>query len=184
MDGARVALAAIGGIDARFADPQVQSFDLTAIAPRMPMSEAAIIDGARQRAEALVASEPFVASQTFAVGLEGGLSAIEVPGSRRWTLQTWAAVTDGVEWGYGAGGAILVPEALVGRVIAGEELGDVVDALVGAPTRGTRGAWGVLTRDLAGRRDAFRLAVLAALAACSPAWARLWAASGASAAAS
>ena len=34
----------------------------------------------------------------------------------------------------------------------------------GASVRGTRGAWGVLTRDLVGRRDAFRLAVLAAFA--------------------
>jgi non-canonical (house-cleaning) NTP pyrophosphatase len=53
---------------------------------------------------------------------------------------------------------------LARRVLAGEELGEVVDSLVGAPTRGTRGAWGVLTCDLAGRRDAFRLAVLAAFA--------------------
>jgi non-canonical (house-cleaning) NTP pyrophosphatase len=73
-------------------------------------------------------------------------------------------VTDGQRWGYGAGGAVLVPAAVAERVLAGEELGDVIDALAGAPTRGTRGAWGVLTRDLVGRRDAFRLAVLAAFA--------------------
>jgi inosine/xanthosine triphosphatase len=164
IDGAREAIDAIAAVDPRFANPLVHTFDLTAIAPRMPMSESAILDGARRRAEALAAGEQFVAGESFAAGLEGGLHLVEVGGGPVWTLHTWAAVTDGVAWGYGGGGAIAVPEVLAQRVLAGEELGEVIDALVGAPTRGTRGAWGVLTRDLASRRDAFRLAVLAAFA--------------------
>jgi non-canonical (house-cleaning) NTP pyrophosphatase len=40
----------------------------------------------------------------------------------------------------------------------------VIDERAGLDTRSTRGAWGVLTRDLIGRRDAFRTAVIAALA--------------------
>ena len=47
---------------------------------------------------------------------------------------------------------------------AGRELGDVIDEMAGEPVRGTRGAWGLLTRDLIGRRDAFTVATLAALA--------------------
>jgi inosine/xanthosine triphosphatase len=164
VEGARAALAAVAALDARFAGPHVHTCDLTAVAPRMPMSEGEIIAGAHRRAQALVTHEKFAAGESFAVGLEGGLGTIDVPGGRQWTLQTWAAVTDGAAWGYGAGGAILVPETLARRVIAGEELGDVIDALAGAPTRGTRGAWGVLTRDLVGRRDAYRLAVVAAFA--------------------
>lgn len=155
---------AIASVDARFANPVVLTFDLTRIAPRMPLTEAAILDGARRRAQALVEGSAFVAGEAFAVGLEGGLSRLPITGARVWTLQTWAAVTDGHAWGYGAGGAVEVPHALVTRVLAGEELGDVIDRLAGAPTRGTRGAWGVLTRDLVGRRDAFRLAVAAAFA--------------------
>jgi non-canonical (house-cleaning) NTP pyrophosphatase len=100
----------------------------------------------------------------YCVGLEGGLNAIDLPDGKLFALHTWAAVTDGIEWGYGAGGAVSIPRQVATRVLAGEELGDVVDGLVGEPTRGTRGAWGVLTRDLVGRRDAFRLAVLAAFA--------------------
>lgn len=164
VDGAREALASIAAVDARFENPRVQTFDLTGVAPRMPMSECEIVEGARRRARALVETEHFVAGETFSVGLEGGLSALDIDGSDVWTLQTWAAVSDGAEWGYGAGGAIVLPAALARRVVAGDELGDVIDGIVGAPTRGTRGAWGVLTRDLAGRRDAFRLAVLAAFA--------------------
>jgi inosine/xanthosine triphosphatase len=164
VDGARDALAAIAAIDERFRTPAIRTFDLTKIAPRMPMSEAEIVDGARRRALALVEDPAFVAGESFAVGLEGGLNALEVPDEELFALHTWAAVTDGVHWGYGAGGAVLIPRPVMARVRAGEELGDVVDSLVGAPTRGTRGAWGVLTRDLVGRRDAFRLAVLAAFA--------------------
>ena len=73
-------------------------------------------------------------------------------------------MTDGVRWGFGAGGGILLPEALSRQVLDGRELGDVIDALSGASVRGTRGAWGVLTRDLVGRREAFVVGVLAALA--------------------
>jgi non-canonical (house-cleaning) NTP pyrophosphatase len=79
-------------------------------------------------------------------------------------LVSWAAATDGVRWGYGCGGSILVPDDIAREVRAGRELGDVIDETAGEPVRGTRGAWGLLTRDLIGRRDAFTVATLAALA--------------------
>ena len=164
VDGARDALAAIAAIDPRFRDPDIRTVDLTHTAPRMPMSEAEIVSGARTRASALAGNPAFVPGESFAVRLEGGLDALDVPDDQLFALHTWAAVTDGTQWGYGAGGAVVIPAAVVKRVLAGEELGDVIDGLVGAPTRGTRGAWGVLTRDLVGRRDAFRVAVLAAFA--------------------
>jgi len=40
--------------------------------------------------------------------------------------KTWAAVTDGATWGYGAGGAILLPDGVSRQVLAGRELGDVI----------------------------------------------------------
>jgi inosine/xanthosine triphosphatase len=164
IEGASDALRAIAGVDPRFANPVFRTFDLTVIAPRMPLTEAEIVAGARSRAVALAEDAAFVPGQCFAVGLEGGLNPVQVDGQLVWMLQAWAAVTDGSAWGYGAGGAVIVPSVVAERVIAGEELGDVIDGLAGAPTRGTRGAWGVLTLDLVGRRDAFRLAVLAAFA--------------------
>jgi inosine/xanthosine triphosphatase len=164
VDGARDALRSIATVDSRFASLDILSFDLTAIAPRQPLSEAEIVGGARRRATELMSRGEFVARSSYAVGLEGGLSPLEIDGERVWALHTWAAVSDGSEWGYGAGGALTIPAHVARRVLAGEELGDVVDGLAGEPTRATRGAWGVLTRDLVGRRDAFRLAVLAAFA--------------------
>jgi inosine/xanthosine triphosphatase len=157
VEGAREALAAIAGIDSRFTHVSIESHDLTAISPPQPMSVAEIIDGARTRARVLSDKYP----GTIAVGAEGGLDEI-LPDV--WSLQSWAAVTDGSRWGYGAGPALVLPTGLVDRVRAGEELGDVIDRLAAEDVRGTRGAWGVLTRDLIGRREAFRLAVLAAFA--------------------
>jgi non-canonical (house-cleaning) NTP pyrophosphatase len=71
---------------------------------------------------------------------------------------------DGTRWGFGAGGAIVLPDAMTRQVLNGRELGDVVDEVAGVAVRGTRGAWGVLTLDLIGRQDSFRSAILAALA--------------------
>ena len=164
VDGARDAIDVIAAVDPRFANPDIRTFDLTHIAPRMPMSESEIVYGARTRAQALAEHAAFLGGESFAVGLEGGLSAVDVPDRLLFALHTWAAVTDGTDWGYGAGGAVTIPRRVATRVLMGEELGDVVDGLTGMPTRGTRGAWGVLTRDLVGRRDAFRLAVIAAFA--------------------
>lgn len=164
MDGARDALEAIAAVDPRFANPEILTVDLTHIAPRMPMTVAEIVDGARRRAEALVQHPSFRAGDSLAIGLEGGLDPVELSDRLLFALHTWAVVTDADAWGFGAGGAVTIPPRVARRVLAGEELGDVVDQLAGEPTRGTRGAWGVLTRDLVGRRDAFRIAVLAALA--------------------
>jgi inosine/xanthosine triphosphatase len=159
VEGAREALQAIARIDSRFHDFTLHTHDLTHIAPRQPMSLEEILEGAVARASALTKVPGSVA--VFAVGVEGGLHRIR---AGVWSLQTWAAVTDGEQWGFGAGPAIALPSGIAERVEAGEELGDVIDGLAGEPVRGTRGAWGVLTNDLIGRRDAFRLAVTAAFA--------------------
>jgi inosine/xanthosine triphosphatase len=155
VDGAREALEAIARIDSRFLALSLESHDLTHIAPRQPMSTPEIIEGAMRRARELAREG------ALAIGVEGGLHQV-MP--TQWSLQSWAAVTDGARWGLGAGPAIVLPDAVVARVLAGQELGDVIDGIAGSTVRGTRGAWGVLTRDLIGRREAFRLAVLAAMA--------------------
>ena len=165
VDGAREALRAIASIDSRFGEAEVRSVDLTDVAPRMPMTEAEILAGAEARARALLARFDGGGASRLAVGLEGGLDPVVVEGRTRYALKTWAAVTDGTTWGYGAGGTIVIPDRVAGAVLAGAELGDVIDGLGGAGTRSVRGAWGVLTRDLISRRDAFRIAVLSA---CAP----------------
>jgi len=163
VEGVREALGILARVDPSFANARVEVHDLTSIAPRMPMSVAEILDGARRRAVAMFQQVRETPDVTFAVGLEGGLAPAPA-GDGCWSLQTWAAVYDGRDWGYGSGPAIVLPSSVSARVAGGEELGDVIDELAAAPVRGTRGAWGILTRDLIGRRDAFRLAVIAAFA--------------------
>jgi inosine/xanthosine triphosphatase len=161
VEGVRDALAAIARVDPRFDGATLEAHDLTHIAPRMPMTVGETIDGARRRANALLARTSVALPGRFAVGVEGGLDQLP---EGLWALQTWAAVSDGTMWGYGAGPSLVLPQVVSDRVVAGEELGDVIDGLAGDAVRGTRGAWGILTRDLIGRRDAFRLAVVAAFA--------------------
>jgi non-canonical (house-cleaning) NTP pyrophosphatase len=130
----------------------------------MPMTEADIIAGAEARTRALLERQGD-GPDRLAVGLEGGLDPVTIGGRTHYSLKTWACVSDGCTWSVGAGGTVLVPDPVVEAVLAGHELGDVIDGLAGAPTRDTRGAWGVITRDLISRRDAFTLAVLSA---CAP----------------
>jgi non-canonical (house-cleaning) NTP pyrophosphatase len=163
VEGARDAIAAIAAIDPAFSQATFHMHDLGGVGPRMPMTRAAIVDGARTRAAALLARLRD-AGAGYAIGLEGGLDSLVVDGREEHLLETWAAVTDGTRWSIGAGGTVLVPPHVIARVRAGAELGDVIDGMAAAHVRGTRGAWGVLTRDLVSRRDAFRLAVLSAFA--------------------
>jgi inosine/xanthosine triphosphatase len=156
VDAVRVAIERIAAIDPRFTSAAIETVDVGAVAPAMPMTDRETLDGARARAAAAArsAARPFLA-----IGLEGGLSSEPLE-----ALTSWAAVTDGDRWGYGSGGRIVLPDAIAHQVRGGRELGDVIDEAAGEAIRGTRGAWGLLTLDLVGRRDAFITATIAALA--------------------
>lgn len=165
VDGTRDAVAALAGVHRAFAAAEIRSIEVSDAAPRMPMTKAEIVGGAAARARALVQRvEVFEEGSSYFVGLEGGLDPITLDGTSRLALTSWACVTDGRRWGYGSGGAVVLPERLAADIFGGRELGDVIDGLIGAPVRGTRGAWGVLTHDLVTRRESFRVAVISAFA--------------------
>src|SRR5262249_47847624 len=165
VEAARAAIRAIGTVDERFLTVRIIAIDAGDVGPAMPMTERQTIDGARRRAMSIIerAAHDTNAATRLAIGVEGGLDRVAGDGDR-YTLTSWAAATDGTNIAYGCGGSILVPDHVIRAVLAGRELGDVIDDLVGASVRGTRGAWGVLTRDLVGRRDSFTTAIIAALA--------------------
>jgi inosine/xanthosine triphosphatase len=133
-----------------------------------PLSRADLMAGARRRAEALLEiarerKEPW----KYLVGLEGGLDVIEEAGNRWVFLENWAHVLDTERRGaYGQSGGVLLPQALAKRVVdEGAELAEAVDAFAGSQgIRDSQGAWGVLTRNLITRQDAFRTAIIAAFA--------------------
>jgi inosine/xanthosine triphosphatase len=153
-------------------DPNAQ-FDVVGVevpsgVGHTPLSREELMAGARQRAEALAAiarerNEPW----KYFVGLEGGLDVIRNGGERWVFLQNWAYVADGAGRGsFGQSGSVLMPEPLVKSVVdEGVELAEAIDAFAGGRgIRDAQGAWGILTRNLITRQDAFRIAVINAFA--------------------
>lgn len=133
-----------------------------------PVTRTELMAGARQRAEALLRmsrarNEPW----RYFVGLEGGLDVMHVDSERLVFLENWAYVADGLGRGtYGQSGSILIPAPLAEQVLdRGVELAAAIDAYAGGHgIRDAQGAWGVLTRNLITRQDAFRVAVINAFA--------------------
>jgi len=162
--------------------PAVQ-FDVVGVAVESgvghtPTSRAELMRGARQRAEAVqrVAQQNNERWDYFA-GLEGGLDVVAEhsphPVSpalgdppRRVFLESWAYISDGRAGHYGRSGSVEIPGALAHEVLEnGVELSVAIDAFAGARgIRDAQGAWGILTRNVISRQEAFRVAVIAAFA--------------------
>lgn len=153
-------------------DPNVQ-FEVVGVevesgVSHTPSTREELMRGARQRAEALVKmsrerQEPW----RYFVGLEGGFDVVGENAGRRVFLESWAYVTDGSGLGaFGRSGGIEVPAALAAEVLErGVELSAAIDRLAGGQgIRDAQGAWGILSRNLITRQDAFRVAVVSAFA--------------------
>jgi inosine/xanthosine triphosphatase len=126
-----------------------------------------LMRGARQRAEAVVQhAREGRKDWKYFVGLEGGLDVVEENGNRRVFLESWAYVSDGSRGYFGRSGGVEIPEALAHEVLEkGVELSVAIDKFAGeVGIRDAQGAWGVLTRNLIARQEAFRVAVIAAFA--------------------
>lgn len=133
-----------------------------------PLTRAEIMSGARHRADVLEQlARQSESPWRFFLGLEGGLEVVSVNGRRLVFLENWAYVSDGKGSGaYGQSGGVLLPDALAQEVVdRGTELGAAIDHFAGEHgIRDAQGAWGVLTRNLITRQDAFRVAVINAFA--------------------
>ena len=124
----------------------------------MPLSDEETIAGARNRAYAALQA----CGADLGFGLEGGVH----PHEAGLLLHGWVVVTDvnGRE-GVAGSGRLLLPPAIARRVLAGEELGPVMDELMGETDIKTKGgAVSVLTGGLIQRQQAFALGVAYALA--------------------
>jgi non-canonical (house-cleaning) NTP pyrophosphatase len=168
VEAVRNALAAFGPLLGTTAVFEIVPIEVPSGVRHTPLSREDLMAGARQRAEALVRiSHDTRAPWNYFVGLEGGIDVIH-EGAQRWVfLESWAYVADDAGRGsFGRSGAVLVPEALAKSVVEdGVDLSEAIDAFAGG--RGIRdgqGAWGVLTRNVITRQDAFRVAVVSAFA--------------------
>jgi inosine/xanthosine triphosphatase len=161
------ALAAIGPRLGVEGSPEILGFEVESGVRHTPLNREESMRGARQRAEALAQlAREENETWDFFVGLEGGLDSLEENGQRRVFLESWAFVSDGARGYYGRSGGVELPEALAHEVLdLGTELSIVIDNFAGsAGIRDAQGAWGVLSRDLITRQEAFRVAIVAAFA--------------------
>jgi inosine/xanthosine triphosphatase len=168
LDGVRDALVELAPRLARDLEFDIVGIEAPSGVRGTPLSRAEMMTGARSRAEHLCRlarqnGEPWA----WFVGVEGGLEIVVESGTRWVFLENWAYVLDRDGRGsFGQSGAVAVPEPLAERVVdQGDQLANAVDEFAGSNgIREAQGAWGVLTRDLVTRRDAFRLAVINAFA--------------------
>jgi len=161
------AISDFGPLLARGSEFEVIGTEVESGVGHTPANRSELMQGARQRAEALIrlAREKSEPAHYF-VGLEGGLDSIEEQGQRRVFLESWAYVTDGRYGHFGRSGAVEIPDTLAREVLEkGIELSVAIDRFAGAVgIRDNQGAWGVLSNGLVSRTEAFRIAVIAAFA--------------------
>ncbi|MFO7683150.1 MAG: inosine/xanthosine triphosphatase [Chloroflexota bacterium] len=139
-------------------EAEIESVSVPTGVGEMPMSDEETIIGARNRARA--ARQAIGADLGF--GLEGGVHQDPVG----LVLQGWVVVTDGNgREGVAGAGRLPLPPSIAERVLAGEELGPVMDDLLGeSNVKAKGGAVGALTGGLIPRQQAFALGVAYALA--------------------
>jgi inosine/xanthosine triphosphatase len=146
---------------------EVHGYEVESGVSHTPLSREELMQGARQRAEALAARLAASAEPAnFYVGLEGGLDVVEERGKRRVFLESWAYVTDEKRGHFGCSGSIEIPGALAEEVVVrGTELSVAIDDFAGqAAIRDAHGAWGVLSGNIISRQESFRVAVVVAFA--------------------
>ena len=139
-------------------EAEVYGLDVPSGVSLMPMSDADCLAGARNRARSAQAAK----GAALGVGLEGGVN-LEPAGLM---LLGWVAAVDGNgREGVGGGARLPLPGPIAERVLAGAELGLVMDELMGQQNvKQKGGAVGALTAGLVLRQETFAVAVAYALA--------------------
>jgi len=167
LGAVRDAVASLGPLLAPEKQIEVVGVEVESGVSHTPVSRAELMQGARQRAEAVAKlAKRFGEPWDFFVGLEGGLDVIQESGQRRVFLESWAYVSDGVSGFFGRSGSIEVAETIADEVVdRSVELSVAIDRFAGeVGIRDAQGAWGVLSGNLITRQDSFRVAVITAFA--------------------
>ena len=145
-------------VQRRWPDAQIIPVAVPTGVSDMPLSDAESVAGARNRAR----TARQLSGADLGVGLEGGVN----PEPIGLVLHGWVVVVDGNgREGIGGAGRLPLPPNIAQRVLAGEELGPVMDDILGeVDVRRKGGAIGALTAGLVMRQEAFALGVAYALA--------------------
>ncbi|WP_255150652.1 inosine/xanthosine triphosphatase [Halorarius halobius] len=143
-------------VAAALPDARVEAVAVDSGVPEQPFGIGETLTGAENRARRALDGHD------LAVGIEGGVAHLDA-GEGLW-LVMWAAATDGERWGRGGGPTIRLPERIATRVEAGEELGPVMDDVLGEDgVARNQGAAGALTGGVTDRATALRDAVAGAV---------------------
>ena len=140
------------------ADAVIEAVPVDSGVSEQPRGHAETVAGAETRAANVLDADDF----DLGVGIEGGVA--EFDGSDGLYLVMWAAVDDGDRVGRGGGPSMRLPQEVERRVRAGEELGPVMDDVLGErQVARNQGAAGVFTNGRVDRTDALAAAVAGAL---------------------
>jgi inosine/xanthosine triphosphatase len=146
--------AAERAFEAAGIEAEVAAVDVDSGVGDQPISDEETIRGARARARRALPGAD------LGIGLEGGVA--DRPDGCY--LIMWAAATDGDETTLGCGPRLRLTAGIADRVRGGEELGPVMDDVVGeTDVRRNQGAAGVLTGGIIDREQALLQAVAGAL---------------------
>jgi len=122
-----------------------------------PMGEEKIIKGAVNRAKKAIAQT----GADFGVGIEGGVRKIK---NSLFTTAWCAIVNQEGKISLGGGLIMLLPKRVSEKILAGEELGEVMDEITGIKgVKKKMGAVGILTKNLIDRTKAYETIVSYAL---------------------
>jgi inosine/xanthosine triphosphatase len=139
-------------------NPEVVAESVDSGVSEQPYGQTETITGAETRAQNALAAGDY----DLGIGLEGGVARID--GTDGLFLVMWTAVTDGEQLGHGSGPSFRLPDRIAARVEAGEELGPVMDDVLGeADVAKNQGAAGALSAGVVDRDDALAAGVAAAM---------------------
>lgn len=180
----------VGAVESAFKrywpECEVVGIDIASGVSAQPMSELETINGARQRAYAVLEHD---SSADYGVGIEGGVCEIN-PQSANWRGVragkgrvfecAWACVvgksrkSEKQEYLEGLGGGLYfeLPQQIALRIKKGEELGPIMDELTGsANVKQGQGAIGILSKGELDRKGGYVQIVLSAMIRhVSPEW--------------
>jgi inosine/xanthosine triphosphatase len=147
----------VAAVERALPDATVEAVGVDSGVPEQPWGHAETRTGAENRARRALAP-----AFDLGVGIEGGVARYDDTDGL--FLVMWAAVTDGDRLEVGVGPGLRLPDAVADRVESGEELGPVMDDVVGeSDVKRDQGAAGVLTDGIVDRESCLRHAVAGAL---------------------
>ncbi len=138
-------------------EAEVIKLDVDSEVSDQPSTDEEAIEGAKIRAEKSIKKGDY----DFGVGLEGSVADSKYG----MFLTGWAYLINSESSYLGGGGRLLLPEPIAERVRGGEELGPVMDEVTGKKeVKEGPGAIGIFTDGIITRQQAYRDAIIFALA--------------------